>query len=1174
MRSCKPIAGLPRNLAFLFAVLISSPTCGPAFTLIISPPTIFNAMARRSAPQTGGRAPGANTHSSFVPVRLSGHPSAQALQRQIFFERNDGQTDRQVLYLSHGFGYSLFLTRAGATIVLPSLTKKGTVAANRHAEYFRFSFAGANPQVEVTGIEELPGESNYFFGPDAKFWHTHIPQFAKVRYANLYPGIDLIFYSRDGQLEYDVVAAPGADIAAVHLKADGANAALSRNEEIVLRIGKREAFQFRKPHAYQPGNQATDVNARYSLRGDDLSFALSGYDRSRPLVIDPALIFSTYLASNCQQCADSVTDMTVDSTGVYLTGLTSASSFPATANGPAPVTLNENRTFVLKLDPSGSQIIYATFLSSSRGLSIAVDGAGSAYVSGSASVPSQSGIAPFPLTTGVFSGTVPSNPNPLDVPYAAKLSPDGSQILYSTLLQQPTADGTAVPNPQMITPAKIAVDSQGALYLTGEAVPLASLNITTPSIWMALPVTQGAFQTTPGNLFAMKLTPNASGLDYCTYIDGAGSLNGRSGGAGIAATGIAVDLSGDAFLTGTATAGFPTTPGVYQSLSLTTPGGTSAFVMELAPDGTSPLYSTFFGGSGANSTSSFGIAIDPQGEAVIVGYSFGPLVTSNAFCGVVPSGTAGYIAKLTAGGTGLVYSTSLCGDDAEADAVALDPTGAAYVTGITAIPVSFLPVVSRPIQAYIVPGAASHVALKLDTSGALQWATFLGGNVAGFGGTGSQSRVSVDESLAAYILNNSIGFPTTPNAVGLNNQGVSQSFGPDFLLKIAPGLGAPVPLATPTSVTFPGQKVSTTSTPVDIQVGNFGDALLSVAASTIGDFSETDDCSTGVPGGQKCDINVLFTPTATGVRTGTLTLNFGGSVPSQVVPLSGSGTAPAVSLSPTSLSFGEQATGTTSGGQQVTITNSGTAPLTISSIQVTSQFGATNTCGSPVAPGNGCTIQITFTPAASGPQTGTLSILDNASNSPQTVALAGNQPASFSISPAAGSSSTSASVTPGHTATYSLSVSGSNGFTGAVKFTCTGAPLNSTCAVAPNPANISGQSAVGVTVSVSTQSANTAAPSGIRWPNLHVPAQFPLLTAIMLALLISVAISRRSSAFWKIVPAGLAIVILAICAGCGGASSSTPPPGTPGTPTGQYTIVVTGTASSITQSMQLSLTVN
>jgi hypothetical protein len=318
----------------------------------------------------------------------------------------------------------------------------------------------------------------------------------------------------------------------------------------------------------------------------------------------------------------------------------------------------------------------------------------------------------------------------------------------------------------------------------------------------------------------------------------------------------------------------------------------------------------------------------------------------------------------------------------------------------------------------------------------------------------------------------------------------------------------------------------------------------------------------------------LFTPTATGVRTGTLTLNFGGSVPSQVVPLSGSGTAPAVSLSPTSLSFGEQATGTTSGGQQVTITNSGTAPLTISSIQVTSQFGATNTCGSPVAPGNGCTIQITFTPAASGPQTGTLSILDNASNSPQTVALAGNQPASFSISPAAGSSSTSASVTPGHTATYSLSVSGSNGFTGAVKFTCTGAPLNSTCAVAPNPANISGQSAVGVTVSVSTQSANTAAPSGIRWPNLHVPAQFPLLTAIMLALLISVAISRRSSAFWKIVPAGLAIVILAICAGCGGASSSTPPPGTPGTPTGQYTIVVTGTAGSITQNVQLSLTVN
>jgi hypothetical protein len=137
----------------------------------------------------------------------------------MFFERNDGQTNSQVLYLSRGFGYSLFLTRAGATIVLSGVRKKGTGAAKSDSDYFRLGFVGANPQSEVKGIEELPGKSNYFSGSDPKLWRTRIPQFAKVRYTGLYPGIDLIFYFRDGHC--GVSGGGGAKDEGKRLKGEG-----------------------------------------------------------------------------------------------------------------------------------------------------------------------------------------------------------------------------------------------------------------------------------------------------------------------------------------------------------------------------------------------------------------------------------------------------------------------------------------------------------------------------------------------------------------------------------------------------------------------------------------------------------------------------------------------------------------------------------------------------------------------------------------------------------------------------------------------------------------------------------------------------------------------------------------------------------------------------------------
>jgi hypothetical protein len=179
------------------------------------------------------------------------------------------------------------------------------------------------------------------------------------------------------------------------------------------------------------------------------------------------------------------------------------------------------------------------------------------------------------------------------------------------------------------------------------------------------------------------------------------------------------------------------------------------------------------------------------------------------------------------------------------------------------------------------------------------------------------------------------------------------------------------------------------SSAVDVPVGNFGDGPMSPAVSITGEFSQTNNCSGSVTGGQKCDINVVFAPTSSGAQTGALTLSFGGTIPSQTVQLSGTGTNSAVSLAPASLVFPPQALNTTSSGQQVIITNDGSGPLTITALTTTGDFAQTNTCGAPVAPANSCMAQVTFTPTAQGSRTGTLSIADNASGSSPIVMLSG-----------------------------------------------------------------------------------------------------------------------------------------------------------------------------------------
>jgi hypothetical protein len=943
----------------------------------------------------------------------------ERLRPQPFFERNDGQADPEALYLTSGPGYSASLGRNGVTLTLAHSVSGGGAQSQ---SVVRLQFPGTSPQTQVQGVEEQPGKSNYFFGSDPARWRTRIPHFAGVAYPQIYPGIDLLFYFHGGQLEYDVQLQPGADRRAVRVRIEGGDVALTADGDVLISSGHNELLRIKRASVYQPGASRLPIPAKYVLRGHELSLVPGAYDRSKPLVIDPALAIATYLGTNCPApsptlCSSTVSDMAVDQSGIYLTGYTTASAFPAQPGQP-PATEAILQTFVTKLDPTGSKVIYDSFLAASSSSAIAVDSSGAAYVAGSTNFP---GSPPFPLTQGSFSPKLPAGQGA--VPYVTKLSPDGSTLVYSTLLMLDS-------NPETLTAedlagvSRVAVDSNGAVYVSG-GVSSQTLHLGGPQVTSLLPfpTTVGAFMTArpgDGSLYVMKLNPAGSGLDYSTYIGVAND------------SGLAVDSSGSAYISGSAAAGYPTTPGAFQPNAVAG-SASNAVVTKLSPDGSSLVYSTFYGSNDLAED----LALTSAGEAVIVGQGqdSGLPTTPGALC--TPTGTTldTFAAKLNASGSGLVYATTLCVNSNSSlgvgsEAVAVDSSGAAYVaTFVSSLPASPSFPFLNPIQSYFFtsgPGQGfTNGLVSLDSSGALRWGTYLGGGDAQT--NAPFERIKVDSAGAVYFVGDM--FFTTPNGFP-----PMPSDRASYLAKILPSLGAPVPVLIPGSVSFPALAVGTSSSPVDVMLGDFGDAALGTPTITISpDFSQTNACTAPIPAGQKCDVNVVFKPTAAGTRTGTLTVHFGGSLADQTVALTGTGTAPTATPSPSSLTFPPQSLNTTSSAQQIKISNNGTAPLSISNLQTSGDFAQSNVCGAPVQPGGNCVVQVTFTPTVAGKRQGSLIVTDNALDSPQTIPLSGfgGQASMVSLNPASlvfsapqnvGSTSSSLSVTLTNIGNVSLNI--------------------------------------------------------------------------------------------------------------------------------------------------------
>jgi uncharacterized repeat protein (TIGR01451 family) len=568
------------------------------------------------------------------------------------FESNTGQTDPSVNFLVRGSGYTFFLTPLEIVLVLTQspvhLERDRTLPGSPDSfspseqTVLRIKFNGANPGAVAEGVTALPGTANYFIGNDPSRWYTDIPTFSKVRYCDLHPGIDIVYYGTQGKLEYDLIVTPGTDPGMITLEFEG-DGRLDRNEAGDLEFQTSQgSITFPQPHIYQEIDKVCRrIDGRYFINdANRLGFTLAAYDRNYPLVIDPELVYSTYLggASN-----DRGRGIALDSAGnVYITGNTSSTDFP-TLNPLQPINHGCCNAFITKIKADGSTLVFSTYLGGAnedRGRGIALDSAGNVYITGNTS------STDFPTLNPLQ----PTNHGNFDA-FVTKIKADGSALLFSTYLGGVDDDQAY----------GIALDSAGNAYITGYTD-----STDFPTINSLQPTNHGNADT-----FVTKIKADGSALFFSTYLGGARVDRGR---------GIALDSAGNVYITGnTGSTDFPT----LNPLQSTNHGRYDAFVTKIKADGSALIFSTYLGG--ANNDRARGITLDSAGNAYIIGDTrstdfptLNPLQPTNH--GYYDA----FITKIKADGSTLIFSTYLGGaDDDQAYGIALDSAGNAYITGYT-----------------------------------------------------------------------------------------------------------------------------------------------------------------------------------------------------------------------------------------------------------------------------------------------------------------------------------------------------------------------------------------------------------------------------------------------------------------------------------------------------------
>lgn len=583
--------------------------------------------------------------SGFLAVLLAACSGRAA---PVAFEPNRGQFPPEARFGVRLGAHSVLFTSSGLIFRAPD----GAV---------RLRFAGSSPEARLEPESPAAGRAHYLRGGDPRRWVRDVPLYARLRWRDLYPGIDAVFYGNGDRLEYDLIVQPGADASAARFEFDGVEPARIDPRGALVAATRAGAIIHHAPAAYQrsDGNRRR-VAARYVLRGGGAAaIELGGYDRARELVIDPVVSFSTFAGGSGPDDARAIG---ADAQGnVYIAGTTHSDDWPVAGGGgprTGPPAQFPGDVFIAKLTPDGSGLIYSTVIGGARtdvATALAVDAVGNVFVGGSTD------SFDFPTTPGAFRTSAPGNGIEPDG-FLLKLNPQGSALVYSTYLGGNAADRVTA----------IAVDREGSVYAAG-----GTQSGTFPAI-------RGSFRGTPCPGFGLdgfvtKLNADASALVYSTFLCGS---------AHDEVLALAVDAQGDAVVAGyTFSSDFPVTAG---ALIRQIRGGSDGFLAKLSPDGGALLYSTFLGGAAADIASA--AAVDAAGRMYAAGYTrstdlpvtAGALRSRHADHGLFEDAFV-----FAFGGTAaeFLYGGYLGGSESDrVNAMAVDAGGAVYLTGFTSSP--------------------------------------------------------------------------------------------------------------------------------------------------------------------------------------------------------------------------------------------------------------------------------------------------------------------------------------------------------------------------------------------------------------------------------------------------------------------------------------------------------
>jgi uncharacterized repeat protein (TIGR01451 family) len=1091
-------------------------------------------------------------------LRAVGSESAGDMQAQaqsivaglpLIFEPNLGQAnldpaDTRALFVTHGSRYSMALGTDGAVLTLVSPTRPaGLSHPAGKSQTLQMKFAGANPNVSLHAADQLPGKSNYFIGNDPAKWRTGLPQFARVRYENVYAGINLVFYGNAGHLEYDFQVAPGADPSQAQLEFNGAKKLEVKGGSLVIE-GENGSVRLDAPTVYQEiDGRRKAIEGAFALRAANRAgFEIGAYDHSRELIIDPILNFSSYFGGSGDE---HFTSVAVDSSlNIYLTGSTTSPNLAVTAGAFQPTLHGAQNVYVAKIQPPlGSlpalltELTYLGGAGTDNPVGIKVDGAGNPFVAGTTT------SGDFPTTaTNAYQASAASAGTHV---FVTKLKFDFSQPVYSSYL---SGNGEDIATGMTLDPA-------GNLYVTGTTK---SIETSTTDQFPAsnlpenLPFQSTSKAPTQRQFFVTKVNTTGSGIasiPYSTYFGG-GTFNGTAVAEG---GGIAVDTNGNIYFTGTTNFTYsgctgcsatdfpilnayqpcldappPTTVVNPQSCSGTSTEASDAFVAKLnpiAPQGQQLVWSTYVGGS--QNDSGTGVAVDPGATNVyVVGTTSSPdfinsarvntyasyqkcLNNVTATCTTQTSAASdAFVARVsnpsTSAATSILalnYFSYLGGSGTDQGlAITVDSNSGAMITGLTQS--AFVPPAGTDGNFPVFPypssiqsslnGTQDAFVARINTGATVgqnttaSWASYFGG-----GGVDAGTGITLDVNQNAYLAGetNSTDLQVG-KALQPNNAGGYDSFVTQFGTKVGLSIQGVLSLGAGQQYISAGNPATFTYT-----VTNNGPDLAS---------------------------NIVITANLGSQVTGVPMTNVGASISSGTCGAGGSANT-SISCGPISLQSGSTAT--------VTITATPTA----------------STSGSSPVSFNGGTVQ------AIGEGNIVLA---------QTAVPAEMTDFSMNVTP-----SNQSIPVAGATATYTVQLNPVPLYASSITLSCSGLPSAASCHFTTTPVTLPNSSGATSIMNITTTARPITSPAASIFGR-----QFYAVWLMIpgMALLGVGGNRRRRRILGVFVLCGLFAMLLLVPA-CSSSSKTQPP--VSGTPAGNYTVTVTAASGSDSKSKTVTLNV-